>query len=86
MSIVDWVADIVGITAPSTLEILFMMCAFVGTAFFLILMALMMLGDILGGVFDSVFDYLVALYAVYAPQAAQAGCAALPALYALDAE
>ena len=56
MSIVDWVADIVGITAPSTLEILFMMCAFLGTAFFLILMALMMLGDILGGVFDSVFD------------------------------
>ena len=56
MSIVDWVADIVGITAASTHEILFMMCAFVGTAFFLILMALMMLGDILGGVFDSVFD------------------------------
>ena len=56
MSIVDWVADIVGITAPSTLEILFMMCAFVGTAFFLILMALMMLGAILGGVFDSGFD------------------------------
>ena len=56
MSIVDWVADIVGITTPSTLEILFVMCAFLGTAFFLILMALMMLGDILGGVFDSVFD------------------------------
>ena len=56
MSIVDWVADLVGITAPSTLEILFMMCAFLGTAFFLILMAMMMLGDILGGVFDSVFD------------------------------
>ena len=56
MSIVDWVADLVGITAPSTLEILFMMCAFLGTAFFLILMALLMLGDILGGVFDSVFD------------------------------
>ena len=56
MTIVDWVADIVGITAPSTLEILFMMCAFLGTAFFLILMAMMMLGDILGGVFDSVFD------------------------------
>jgi membrane protein implicated in regulation of membrane protease activity len=33
-----------------------MMCAFLGTAFFLILMAMMMLGDILGGVFDSVFD------------------------------
>ena len=56
MSIVDWVADIVGVTAPSTLEILFIMCAFLGTAFFLILMALMMVGDIMGGVFDSVFD------------------------------
>ena len=56
MSIVDWVADIVGISTPTPLEILFMMCAFLGTAFFLILMALMMLGDILGGVFDSVFD------------------------------
>ena len=56
MGIVDWVADIVGITAPSTLEMIFMMCAFLGTAFFLILMAMMMLGDILGGVFDSVFD------------------------------
>ena len=56
MGIVDWVAEIVGITAPSTLEMIFMMCAFLGTAFFLILMAMMMLGDILGGVFDSVFD------------------------------
>ena len=56
MSFVDWVADIVGISTPTTLEILFMMCAFLGTAFFLILMALMMLGDILGGVFESVFD------------------------------
>ena len=56
MGIVDWVAEIVGITAPSTLEIIFMMCAFLGTAFFLLLMALMMLGDILGGVFDSVLD------------------------------
>ena len=56
MGVVDWVGDIVGITAPSTLEIIFMMCAFLGTAFFLILMAMMMLGDILGGVFDSVFD------------------------------
>ena len=56
MSVVDWVADLVGISAPSTLEILFMMSAFLGTAFFLILMALMMVGDLLGGVFDSVFD------------------------------
>jgi len=56
MSFVDWIADLVGISTPTTLEILFMMCAFFGTAFFLILMAMMMLGDILGGVFDSVFD------------------------------
>jgi len=56
MGVVDWVADLVGISAPSTLEILFMMSAFLGTAFFLILMALMMVGDLLGGVFDSVFD------------------------------
>tara|TARA_B100000029_G_C17448417_1_gene914077 strand:- start:253 stop:873 length:621 start_codon:yes stop_codon:yes gene_type:complete len=56
MGIIDWVGEIVGISAPSTLEIIFMMCAFLGTAFFLILMALMMVGDIMGGVFDSVFD------------------------------
>ena len=56
MGIVDWVGEIVGISDPSTLEIIFMMCAFLGTAFFLILMALMMVGDILGGAFDSVFD------------------------------
>ncbi len=56
MGIIDWVGEIVGISAPSTLEMVFMMCAFLGTAFFLILMAMMMVGDILGGVFDSVFD------------------------------
>ena len=56
MGVIDWVGEIVGITTPSTLEIIFMMCAFFGTAFFLILMALMMVGDIMGGVFDSVFD------------------------------
>ena len=56
MSIVDWVSDIVGISAPSTLEIIFLMSGFLGTAFFLILMTMMMLGDIVGGVFDSVFD------------------------------
>ena len=56
MSIVDWVSDIVGISAPSTLEIIFLMSGFLGTAFFLILMTMMMLGDIVGGVFDSFFD------------------------------
>ena len=56
MGVVEWIADLVGITPPTGLELIFMMCAFLGTAFFLILMAMMMLGDILGGVFDSVFD------------------------------
>ena len=56
MSLLDWVSDIVGISAPSTLEIIFLMSGFLGTAFFLILMTMMMLGDIVGGVFDSVFD------------------------------
>ena len=56
MEIVDWVSEIMNISTPSTIEMIFMMSAFLGTAFFLILMAMMMLGDILGGVFDSVFD------------------------------
>ena len=56
MSLIDWVTELVGISSPTTLEIIFMLSAFLGTAFFLIFMVLMMLGDILGGVFDSVFD------------------------------
>ncbi len=56
MTLVNWLTDIIGITAPSTLEIIFLLSGFLGTAFFIILMAMMMLGDILGGVFDSVFD------------------------------
>ena len=56
MTLVDWLTDIIGVSTPSTLEIIFLMSGFLGTAFFLILMTMMMLGDILGGVFDSVFD------------------------------
>ena len=56
MGLVDWVMDIVGIDAPTTLELIFIMSAFLGTAFFLILMVMMLLGDIVGGVFDSVLD------------------------------
>ena len=56
MTLVSWLTDIIGITTPSTLEIIFLLSGFLGTAFFIILMAMMMLGDILGGVFDSVFD------------------------------
>jgi len=56
MAMLDWLTDIVGVSTPTTLELIFITSAFLGTAFFLIFMALMMLGDILGGVFDSVFD------------------------------
>ena len=56
MTLVSWLTDIIGISTPSTLEIIFLMSGFLGTAFFLILMTMMMLGDIVGGVFDSVFD------------------------------
>jgi membrane protein implicated in regulation of membrane protease activity len=52
----DWLTELVGVSTPSTLELIFIASAFLGTAFFLLFMALMMLGDILGGVFDSVFD------------------------------
>lgn len=48
--------EIVGVSTPSTLELIFLMSAFLGTAFFLVLMVLMLLGDIVGGVFDSVLD------------------------------
>tara|TARA_B110000014_G_scaffold170363_1_gene121030 strand:+ start:1210 stop:1842 length:633 start_codon:yes stop_codon:yes gene_type:complete len=56
IGIVDWVMEIVGVSTPSTLELIFLMSAFLGTAFFLVLMVLMLLGDIVGGVFDSVLD------------------------------
>jgi len=56
MGVFDWLTELVGISTPTTLELIFLASAFLGTAFFLIFMALMMLGDILGGVFDSVFD------------------------------
>ena len=56
VGLVDWVTELVGISSPTTLEMIFMLSAFLGTAFFLFFMAMMMLGDILGGVFDSVFD------------------------------
>jgi len=56
MGMLDWLTELVGISTPSTLELIFISSAFLGTAFFLFFMAMMMLGDILGGVFDSVFD------------------------------
>jgi len=56
MGLLDYIADLVGVTAPSTVEIIFMCCAVFGTLFFLIMMILMLVGDILGGVVDTAFD------------------------------
>ncbi|MDP6864681.1 MAG: hypothetical protein QGG96_04630, partial [Candidatus Poseidoniaceae archaeon] len=56
MSIIDWFADIAGITAPSTLEILFISCAGFGALFFIAMMALMLVGDIFGGILDTALD------------------------------
>ena len=56
MGVLDWIYEIAGVSEPSGIEILFLLCAFLGTAFFLILMTMMLLGDIVGGVFDSAFD------------------------------
>jgi membrane protein implicated in regulation of membrane protease activity len=56
MSLFTTIGDLLGVTTPSTLEIIFMSCAILGTAFFLIMMALMLIGDIVGGVVDTAFD------------------------------
>jgi len=51
-----WLLDVLGIDAPSTLEIIFIACAVFGSAFFIIMMTLMLLGGIVGGAIDTVFD------------------------------
>ena len=56
MGLLDWIADVLGITAPSAVEFLFIGCAFFGAIFFIVMMAIMLVGDILGGVADTVFD------------------------------
>tara|TARA_B110000467_G_C18179202_1_gene399575 strand:- start:174 stop:794 length:621 start_codon:yes stop_codon:yes gene_type:complete len=52
----DWIAEFLGVSAPSAIEFMFIGCAVFGALFFIIMMALMLVGDILGGVADSVFD------------------------------
>ena len=49
-------ADLLGFEAPSVIELLFVACAVLGALFFIIMMALMLIGDIFGGVVDSAFD------------------------------
>lgn len=56
MGLLDMLADFLGITAPTALEFLFLGCAFFGAIFFIIMMAIMLVGDVLGGVADTVFD------------------------------
>ncbi len=56
MGLLDWIADVLGINAPSAVEFLFIGCAFFGAIFFIVMMAIMLVGDILGGVADTVFD------------------------------
>ena len=52
----DWLADIFGFTAPSVIEIIFVCCAVFGSLFFIVMMLLMLVGDVLGGVIDTAFD------------------------------
>ena len=51
-----WLLEFFEIDAPSTLEIIFIACAVFGSAFFIIMMTLMLLGGIVGGAIDTVFD------------------------------
>jgi len=46
-------ADLLGISAPSALEFVFIGCAFFGTIILFLMMGLMLVGDIFGGVVDS---------------------------------
>jgi membrane protein implicated in regulation of membrane protease activity len=50
MGIFDWVGELVGIDAPSMLEIVFMASAIFGGLFFILMMILMLVGDIFGGI------------------------------------
>jgi membrane protein implicated in regulation of membrane protease activity len=56
MGLLEWIGDLVGVSAPSTMELIFMSCAFFGTLFFLVMMLLMLVGDILGGVVDTALN------------------------------
>ena len=51
-----WLADMMGFTAPSAMDLIFIGCAVFGALFFIVMMMLMLVGDIFGGVVDSAFD------------------------------
>ena len=52
----DWLADALGFSAPSVIELIFICCAVFGGLFFFAMMALMLVGDIFGGIVDTAFD------------------------------
>tara|TARA_B100001750_G_scaffold219352_1_gene206176 strand:- start:699 stop:1298 length:600 start_codon:yes stop_codon:yes gene_type:complete len=52
----EWILDWLDIASPSTLELIFISCAVLGGAFFIIMMLLMLIGDIFGGLVDTAFD------------------------------
>jgi membrane protein implicated in regulation of membrane protease activity len=56
MGLFDWFADLLGVSAPSVIEFIFIGCAVFGSLFFVLMMGLMLIGDIFGGVVDSAFD------------------------------
>jgi membrane protein implicated in regulation of membrane protease activity len=56
MSLLSYIGDLVGVSAPSPIEMIFISCAVLGTVFFLIMMGIMLIGDIIGGVVDTAFD------------------------------
>lgn len=53
MTLFEWLAEFVGIEAPSIMEIIFVSCALLGGILFFIMMILMLVGDVLGGVSDA---------------------------------
>ena len=54
MTLFEWLAEFVGIEAPSLMEIIFVSCALLGGILFFIMMILMLVGDVLGGVSDAI--------------------------------
>ena len=56
MVLLDWITEFVGVSAPEPIEIIFILCAFFGTIFLMLMIVLMLVGDIFGGLFDSAFD------------------------------
>ena len=56
MGLFDWLAELLGYSGPTALELIFIGCAVFGSLFFILMMGLMLVGDILGGVVDTAFD------------------------------